>query len=90
MSEYTTGEVAQQCGVSVRTIQYYDRKGLLSPSSLSSAGRRVYDDGDVRTLEYILMLKETGLSLAAIRTVLESPYSVNMLRVIFSGANVKN
>lgn len=79
---YTTGQVAQRCDVSVRTVQYYDRKGLLSPTSVTSTGRRLYDEAAVRTLEYILMLKETGLSLAAIHTVLESPYSMNMLRDI--------
>lgn len=79
---YTTGQVAQRCAVSVRTVQYYDRKGLLSPTSVTSTGRRLYDETAVRTLEYILMLKETGLRLAAIHTVLESPYSMNMLRDI--------
>lgn len=76
---YTTGQVAQLCSVSVRTVQYYDRKGLLSPTSVTSTGRRLYNETAVRSLEYILMLKETGLSLAAIHTVLESPYSTNML-----------
>lgn len=80
LSTYTTGELAQLCAVSVRTIQYYDRQGLLNPSAISSGGRRLYDDADVRSLEYILMLKDTGLSLAAIRTVMESPYSARMLQ----------
>ncbi|WP_163226794.1 MerR family transcriptional regulator [Bifidobacterium choloepi] len=80
MSTYTTGDVAKLCGVSVRTIQYYDRQGLLNPSSMSTGGKRLYDDADVRALEYILMLKDTGLSLAAIRTVMESPYSTRMLQ----------
>lgn len=35
MSNYTTGEAAKRCGVSVRTIQYYDTRGVVSPSQLT-------------------------------------------------------
>ncbi len=35
MSAYTTGEVARLCGISVRTVQFYDAKDLLHPSSLT-------------------------------------------------------
>ena len=38
---YTTGEVAKLCGVSVRTVQYYDTRGILTPSSLTEGGRRL-------------------------------------------------
>ena len=36
----TVGEVAQKMGVTVRTLQYYDREGLLTPSAISEGGRR--------------------------------------------------
>ncbi|MDD3244486.1 MAG: MerR family DNA-binding transcriptional regulator, partial [Eubacteriales bacterium] len=42
MSAYTTGELAGLCGVSVRTVQFYDTKGLLKPTALSEGGRRLY------------------------------------------------
>lgn len=35
MSKYTTGEMAKLCGVTVRTIRYYDTRNLLVPSELS-------------------------------------------------------
>ena len=35
MSKYTTGEMAKLCGVTVRTVQYYDTRGILIPSALS-------------------------------------------------------
>ena len=41
MSKYTTGEVAKLCGVTVRTVQYYDTRGILAPSELSEGGRRL-------------------------------------------------
>ncbi len=46
MSKYTTGEIAKLCGVSVRTVQYYDERGILIPSELSEGGRRLYSEDD--------------------------------------------
>ena len=40
----TVGEVAKKMEVTVRTLQHYDKEGLLSPSALSDGGRRLYTD----------------------------------------------
>ena len=53
----TVGEVAKKMGVTVRTLQYYDREGLFSPSAESEGGRRLYTDKDVVKLHQILSLK---------------------------------
>ena len=63
----TTGEVAKKMGVTVRTLQHYDREGLLSPSAVSEGGRRLYTDKDVIKLHQILSLKHLGFSLDDIR-----------------------
>ena len=47
MSKYTTGELAKLCGVTVRTVQYYDARGILIPSELSEGGRRLYSEDDL-------------------------------------------
>ena len=47
VSKYTTGEVAKLCGVTVRTVQYYDARGILVPSEVSEGGRRLYSQKDV-------------------------------------------
>ena len=39
---YSTGEIAKLCGITVRTVQYYDQRGLLIPTELSEGGRRMY------------------------------------------------
>ncbi len=72
MSYYTTGEMAKLCGVSVRTVQFYDTKGLLPPSDLTEGGRRLYAESDLNRLRLILMLKSFGLSLDTIIGVLKS------------------
>ena len=70
---YMTGELANVCGTTVRTVQYYDQKGLLAPSGYSEGGRRMYADEDAERLRFILMLKALGLKLSQIRGILESP-----------------
>lgn len=64
----TIGEVAKKMNVTVRTLQYYDREGLLSPSAISEGGRRLYTDKDIVTLHQILSLKHLGFTLNDIKT----------------------
>lgn len=72
MSQYTTGEVAKLCGISVRTVQFYDTKQLLNPSALTEGGRRLYSEADLQTMRLICTLKSLGLSLASIKGILDS------------------
>jgi DNA-binding transcriptional MerR regulator len=75
---YTTGEIAKLCGVSVRTVQYYDDRGILTPSELSEGGRRLYTENDLKRMHIICFLKETGLPLNGISALLseENPESI--------------
>lgn len=68
----TVGEVAKKMDVTVRTLQYYDREGLLSPSCVSEGGRRLYTDRDIVKLHQILSLKHLGFSLDDIKNRLIS------------------
>ncbi len=75
----TIGEVAKKMGVTVRTLQYYDREGLLSPSAESEGGRRLYTDKEVIKLHQILSLKSLGFSLEEIKNrliALDTPEQV--------------
>lgn len=72
MSQYTTGELAKLCGITVRTVQFYDAKDLLHPSELTEGGRRLYSEGDLGRMRLICLLKSLGLSLDAVRGILDS------------------
>ena len=75
----TVGEVAKKMGVTVRTLQYYDKEGLLSPSAESEGGRRLYTDKDLVMLHQIISLKSLGFSLDDIKErliSLETPADV--------------
>lgn len=63
----TIGEIAKQMGVTVRTLQFYHKEGLLSPSAESKGGRRLYTDRDLIRLHQILSLKRLGFSLQDIK-----------------------
>lgn len=71
MSNYTTGEMAKLCDVSVRTVQYYDDRGILIPSDLSEGGRRLYTDADLRKLKIICFLRSIDLPINSIKELLE-------------------
>ena len=47
-------QVAKLTGVSIRTLQFYDKIGLLKPNKLTTAGYRMYDDNALQTLQQIL------------------------------------
>lgn len=82
MSKYTTGELAKLCEVSVRTVQFYDTKGLLKPTELTEGGRRLYSDDDLKKLRLICVLKSLGLSLNSIKGILDSDTSSKVLLLL--------
>ena len=69
----TVNEVSKLTGVSIRTLQYYDRIGLLHPSGYTEAGYRLYDDAALDTLQQILLFRELEFPLKDIREIIGSP-----------------
>lgn len=63
---YTSGEFAKKANVTIRTIRYYDKQGILKPSKVNEAGYRLYTDEDFGRLQKILSLKYLGFSLEEI------------------------
>lgn len=82
VSQYTTGEIAKLCGVSVRTVQYYDSRSLLTPSAVSEGGRRLYSEDDVRRLQVICFLRGMGLSLGSIAQIMEADNRENVVALL--------
>lgn len=65
------GELGQACGVTTKTIRYYESIGLLDEPDRTSSGYRQYGDMDVERLRFIRDAQATGLTLAEIASVLE-------------------
>ena len=68
----TIGRLAARFGLSRTTLLYYDRLGLLRPTTRSAAGYRIYAAVDVARLATICRLRRAGLPLAEIRRTLDS------------------
>ena len=72
----TVHEVSRLTGVSIRTLQYYDKIGLLKPSAYTESGYRLYDDTALHRLQQILLLRELGFPLKDIPAILDAPGDV--------------
>ena len=82
MSKYTTGELAKRCGVTVRTVQYYDTRGILIPSELSEGGRRLYSEDDVKRMRIICFLRELDLPIDAISQILKEEHPEKVISLL--------
>ncbi|MBQ2626328.1 MAG: MerR family transcriptional regulator [Eubacterium sp.] len=69
----TVNEVSKLTGVSIRTLQYYDKIGLLHPAKYTEAGYRLYDDAALEKLQQILLFRELEFPLKDIKKIISSP-----------------
>lgn len=74
--EYSIQEVAKQVGTTSRTLRHYDDEGLLPPTRIGANGYRYYDQAALVRLQRILLLRELGLGLPAIRQALTNQQNV--------------
>ena len=82
MSKFTTGEIAKLAGVSVRTVQYYDDRGILTPSELSEGGRRLYSEDDLKRMRIICFLRDAGLPINSISALLKEEKPENIISLL--------
>ena len=82
MSKYTTGEIAKLCGVTVRTVQYYDTRGIQIPTELSEGGRRLYSEDDLKRMKIICFLREMGIPINAISKILREEHPEKVISLL--------
>ena len=82
MSKYTTGEIAKLCGVSVRTVQYYDSRNILVPSELSEGGRRLYSEDDLKRMRVICFLREAGIPINKIHELFAEAHPEKVISIL--------
>ena len=78
---YTSGQLAKRCHVSVRTVQYYDRQGLLHAQRTAS-NQRCYQEHDFQRLQKILAYRQLGFTLKDIRALLDQQNDQALLTAI--------
>jgi MerR family transcriptional regulator, copper efflux regulator len=70
MSSLSIGQLAQQAGVAIDTVRYYERNALLKPAGRLSSGYRRYGATELKRLRFIRRAKALGFSLNDIRALL--------------------
>lgn len=68
---FTSGQLAKQCHTSIRTVQYYDQKGLLR-AKRSQSNRREYDEQDLLRLQQIITYRQLGFTLKDIQELIDN------------------
>lgn len=70
---WKVGELSRLTGITIRTLHHYDEIGLLSPSSHTASGHRLYSEADIIKLQQIMSLKQLGFALDEIKQMFERP-----------------
>jgi MerR family transcriptional regulator, copper efflux regulator len=70
MSTLSIGQIAEQAGVAVDTVRYYERNGLMTPAGRLASGYRRYGISELRRLRFIRRAKGLGFTLDDIRALL--------------------
>lgn len=82
MSQFSTGELAKAAEVSVRTVQYYDQRGILTPSEVTEGGRRIYHESDLERLQVICFLRDLDFSIKQIKKLLQEENREQVLELL--------
>ena len=67
--EYTIGQVAETVGLTVHTLRYYEKEGLLPPIKRNTGGKRIFDAEDINWIDFINCMRDTGMSLQDIKRI---------------------
>lgn len=69
--DYTISKVAERTGLSSYTLRYYEKEGLLPEVKRNEKGIRMYGEEDIFWIELVKCLKDTGMSIAEIKHIIE-------------------
>jgi DNA-binding transcriptional MerR regulator len=64
---YTIGEIAETTGLSIHTLRYYEKEGIMPSVKRNNSGIRIYEKTDLEVLQFIRCLKETGMPVIDIK-----------------------
>ena len=71
MAAYQIGDISERLALSVDTLRYYEKIGLLPPVTRNTSGLRVYNDKDISRLQFIQRAQKMNFTLAEIADLLK-------------------
>ncbi|WP_233277422.1 MerR family transcriptional regulator [Paenibacillus durus] len=69
--QYTIGQVAEKSNLSIHTLRYYEKEGILPFIKRNESGIRIYEDEHIEWLKFICCLRETGMSISQLKEFVE-------------------
>ncbi len=79
---YTIGALGDEFGLSRSTLLYYDKIGLLTPSTRSASNYRCYTESDRKRLAKIMTYRDTGMSLHSIAILLGKTKESSRVKIL--------
>ena len=79
---YSTGEVAKICGITIRTVQYYDNRELVVPSGISEGGRRLYSNDDLAKMKIVCFLRDLNIPINTVSKILKEKNSKKVISLL--------
>ncbi|OPH58365.1 MerR family transcriptional regulator [Paenibacillus ferrarius] len=64
---FTIGDVAEQTGLSMHTLRYYENEGIVPNVKRNEGGTRIYEQKDIEWLEFVCCLRNTGMTIAELK-----------------------
>lgn len=64
---YTIGQAAEETGLSIHTLRYYEKEGILPVIKRNESGMRVYEKADIEWLKFACCLRETGMTIVEMK-----------------------
>jgi DNA-binding transcriptional MerR regulator len=71
LNTYSIGEVAKELSLTVYTLRYYDKEGLMPFVDRTPSGTRVFKESDIEALRIIECLKSTGMPIKEIKAFID-------------------
>ncbi|MCM3691032.1 MerR family transcriptional regulator [Neobacillus niacini] len=71
MKTYSISEVANKLNLTVYTLRYYDKEGILPFVERTSSGTRLFKESDIDALKIIECLKSTGMPIKEIKSFID-------------------
>ncbi|AKG37854.1 MerR family transcriptional regulator [Paenibacillus durus ATCC 35681] len=69
--QYTIGQVAEKSNLSIHTLRYYEKEGILPFIKRNESGIRIYEDEHIEWLKFICCLRDTGMSISQLKEFVE-------------------
>ncbi|WP_237712751.1 MerR family transcriptional regulator [Paenibacillus elgii] len=92
MMSYTIGQVSEQTGLSIHTLRYYEKEGIMPIVNRNESGIRLYERKDIEMLEFICCLRATGMSISDIKDFVQGNKTIDQRICLLEkqGENVKS